>query len=76
VIDGQGEDVAIGFGSDTGHPPGVCQETDLAEVGPVRQARGDLAVRHNDVDDALLDEVHLGADSTFLDDDITCWIYV
>jgi len=71
VIDGQGEDVAIRFGSDTGNSPGVSQETDLAEVGPVRQARGNLAVRHDDVDDALLDEVHLGADCTFLDNDIT-----
>ena len=71
MVDGEGEDVAVGLGSHAGHSPGVGQEANLAEVGSVGQAGGDLPVGHHDVDDPLLDEVHLGADGSLLDDYIT-----
>ena len=69
VVDGQREDVAVGLCADAGNPPGVGQQADLAEVGTVAQACRHLAVR-DDVHDALLYEVHLGADRALLDDDV------
>ena len=73
VIDGEREDVAVRLSADARDSPCVGQETDLAEVGSVREACGHLAVRHDNVDDALLDEVHLGANRALFDDDIT-WV--
>ena len=39
-----------------------------SEVRPVRETRGDLAVLRDDVDDSLLDVVHLRADRALADD--------
>ena len=72
VVDAEREDVAVGLGAHARHPARVRQQADLAEVGAVGERGGHLAVAHDDVDDALLDEVHLGADRTLLDDDVAC----
>lgn len=72
MVDGQGEKVAIRFGSHTGHTASVRQQTNLAKVRAVAQAGCNLAVGHDDVDDAFLDEIHLVADCALLDYDISC----
>lgn len=72
MIHREAEEIAVGLGTDRGHPPRVRQQADLAEVRAVRQRGRDLAVRHHDVHYALLYEIHFRADRTFLDDDITC----
>ncbi len=54
MVDGQGEDVAVGLGPDAGHPPCVGEETNFSEVGSVGQAGRHFAVQHHDVDDTLL----------------------
>lgn len=72
MIDRQRKQVAVRFGSDAGDASGVGEQADFTEVGSVAQTGGHLAVAHDDVDDAFLDEVHLGADRAFLDDDVGC----
>lgn len=42
-----------------------------SEVGSVGETGGHLAVGHDDVHNALLDEIHLGAEGPFLDDHVT-----
>jgi len=72
MIHREAEEVAVGLRSDRRHPPGIRQQTDLAEVRSVRQRSRDFAVRHHDIDYAFLNEVHFRADSTLFNDDITC----
>jgi len=72
MIHREAEEVAVGFRSDRRDSPGVRQQTDLAKVRSVRQRSRDFAVRHHDIDYAFLYEVHFRADSTLLNDDITC----
>ena len=49
-----------------GYPPSVGQQADFSEVGAVTERGGHVAVLHHDVHDALLYEVHLGADCSLL----------
>ena len=49
-----------------GYPPSVGQQADFSEVGAVTERGGHVAVLHHDVHDALLYEVHLGADGSLL----------
>ena len=70
VLHRQGEQVAVRLGAHAGHPAGVGQQTDLAEVGAVAERGGHLAV-DGDVHYPLLDKVHLVADGALLDDDVT-----
>lgn len=72
MIHREAEEVAVGLGAHRRHPPGIRQQADLAEVRTVGQGGRHLAVRHHDVDDALLDEVHLRADRTLLYYNVTC----
>lgn len=72
MVHREAEEVAVGLRSDRRHPPRVRQQTDFAEVRPVRQRGRDFAVRHHDIDYAFLYEVHFRADCTLLNDDITC----
>lgn len=46
-------------------------QTATSKVGAIRETGGHLAVDHDNVDDALLNKVHLIADGALLDDDIT-----
>lgn len=71
VFDREREQVAVGLGPHARHSPGVGEQTDLAKVRAVAERSGHVAVVHHDVNDALLDEVHLGADRSLFDDDIT-----
>ena len=72
MLHGQGEEVAVRLGAHTGHPAGVRQQADLAEVGAVAERGGHLTV-DGDVHYPLLDEVHLVADGALLDDDVA-WV--
>lgn len=74
MVHREAEKIAIGLRSDRRYPPRVRQQTDFAEVRSVRQRGRDFAVRHYDIDYAFLYEVHFRADSTLLNDDITCKI--
>lgn len=76
MIHREAEEIAVGLRADRGHPPRVRQQTDLTEIRPVGQRGRDLAVRHHDINYALLYEVHFRPDSTLLNDDITCKRFV
>ena len=67
---GQREEVAVGLGAHASHPARVSEQADLAKVGAVAERGGHLPVAHHNVHDALLDEVHLGANGALLDDDV------
>lgn len=71
VLHRQREEVAVGLRADWRYSPRVRQQTDLSEVGAVAETRGDLTVRHHDVHDALLNEVHLVPYRALLDNNIT-----
>lgn len=72
MVHREAEEVAVGLRSDRRYPPRVRQQTDFAEVRPVRQRGRNFAVRHHDIDYAFLYEVHFRTDCTLLNDDITC----
>ena len=48
------------------HTPGVGQQADLPEVRSVTEGGCHVSILHHDVHDPLLDEIHLGADGSFL----------
>ncbi len=70
VVDAQREDVAVSFGANGRDAPRVRQQANLAKVGSVAEAGGHVARGQDDVDDALLNEVHLVTDGALLDDNI------
>lgn len=75
MIHREAEEIAIGLRSNRRYPPRVRQQTDFTKVRSIRQRGCDFAVRHYDIDYAFLYEVHFRADSTLLNDDITCKIH-
>lgn len=75
MLHGEGEEVAVGFCADAGHPPRVRQQANLTEVGAVAQAGRHISVRHYDIHDSFLNKVHLRPDGALLDDDVP-WNYI
>ena len=67
MFDRQTEDITIGLSPDRSHSSGICQETNFAEIRTIAETRGYIASAQNNVDNALLDKVHFGADRTLFD---------
>lgn len=46
-----------------------------SKVGTIRQTSSYFSIDHNNVDDAFLNEIHLVADGSFLDNNVSWLIY-
>lgn len=72
VLHTEAEQVAVGLCPHRGRPSRIGQKANLTKVGTITEGGRHIAVGHNNINNALLDEVHLVPNGALLDDDVTC----